>query len=156
MIHSSIVRHIAVFSLAIAGSCCTPSLANAAPDRPAATKAARGPVLHIDFVDRSSAGARQAVRLSVPVAASGNSSVETHAGSARYEVRVHRDGSPESPGSLRIDLHRVDQRHHPDRTEQRSDLRVNVSVALQRGERALITRLERPDGSSTDVSAALR
>jgi hypothetical protein len=150
------LRHIAVISFAVFGACCaSPSLVSAAPDKPPA-RAASGPVLHLDVVDRTSSGTRQTVRLSLPLAERGSSSVEARAGSSEYHLSVGRDGAPETPGPLRIDLRRTDQRRHSETADQRSDLRLDVRVTLQRGERALIARLERPDGSTTDVSAALR
>lgn len=152
-----ISRHVATLSLAVFAACCTsPSLAGAAPPKPPPARAASSPVLHVDVVDRASGGARQNVRLSLPLGQTGVSSIETRAGSSEYQLRVHRDGAPETPGPLRIDLRRTDLRRHSESADQRSDLRLDVRVSLQRGERALIARLERPDGSTTDVSAALR
>ena len=47
------LRHVAVISLAVFGACCaSPSLVNAAPDKPPA-RASSGPVLHLDVVDRT-------------------------------------------------------------------------------------------------------
>jgi hypothetical protein len=153
-----IIRSISLSTLAIACLCCaSPTSAQAAPDRaPAAAKARPGSVLSLEIIDRAPSRRNQTVRLSVPVTSRGSSRVESNAGNADYKAEVQRTGSPDDPGPLRIELRRIDRRSHSESDAHRADIRLEVSVELQTGQRAVLARLERPDGSSTEVHASLR
>jgi hypothetical protein len=158
MTHSFLLRRSAIIALGVASWCCASSSSvQAAPNLPVASAPAQHvPVVELDVVDRSGASAAQNVRLSLPVSErGGTSTIETRAGSAEYRLSVFREGPTDTPGPLRVDLRRNDLRQL-ERAEQRNDLKLAFSVQLERGKRALVTRLERPDGSTTEVVATLR
>ena len=156
MNHSFLVRRIAIASLAVSTLCCTSTSLHAAPNRPrASAPAAASAVLQLDVIDRSGSSASQTVKLSMPISERGSSTLESRAGGSEYRVAVHREAIPDGPAPLNIDLRRIDMRKH-EHAEKRSDVRLTVSVHLQRGQRALVSRLERPDGSSTEIVASLR
>jgi hypothetical protein len=158
MTYPRVVRITSLATLAIACVCCasvTP--AHAAPERaPAAAKARSSSVLSLEIVDRAPSRRAQTVRLSVPVHERGSSRVESNAGNADYKAEVQRLGSPGDPGPLRIELRRIDRRSHSETDAHRADIRLEVNVELRSGERTVLARLERPDGSSTEVQASLR
>lgn len=152
-----ILHHLLLLPLAIAMVDCAsaaPAAAEPRPQPPAAR--ATAPLLVLDVKDRGEGRPAQSVRLSVPVAAHGPARVQTRAGGSEYRISVHRSGPPEQPGPLQIELERRDTRRRLGPDEQRSDLRLEVRVPLKRGERALLGRLERPDGSSTEIVVTLR
>jgi hypothetical protein len=111
-------------------------------------------VLTLDIVDRAPSRRADSVRLSLPLHAEGASFMEMQGGEADYRVRVSRQGSPEQPGPLRIDLRRIDRRRVED--VDRRNLQLEVSVDLRAGQRVVIARLDRPNGGSTEVTASLK
>lgn len=141
-------RPSALAALLIASACTA-----AAPPVTAAPPAHSDPILSLDVVDRES-GKRRSLRLTLPISDQGGSHLETEAGQAGYRLHVHRQTSSE-PNALQIALERSERRKL-ERGEQRRDISLNVRIKLTRGQRAVLTRLERADGTSTEVSATLR
>ena len=151
-----IASKLAVVSLAVATlHCASVAPAIADPKRPPATAKANHPLLVIDVSDRGSNRATQNIRLSMPIAPTGGAKIETRAGNAEYEVTVVQHGPREQPGPLSIKLRRSDMRRNLGPDEPKSDLRLDVTLELRRGQRAMVARMERPDGSKTEISASL-
>jgi hypothetical protein len=93
--------------------------------------------------------------VTLPIEKRGVSKIETLADGSDYRVSVAYRGPPEQPGPLQIELRRFDNRPRVER-DRRGDLSLAVDVNLRPGEKLLLGRLDRPDGSGTEVTAALR
>ena len=153
----NIASKLAVVSLAVATlHCASVAPAVADPKRPPAAAKVHHPLLVIDVHDRGSNRAAQNIRLSIPIAPTGSAVIETRAGHAEYDVTVVQHGPREQPGPISLKLQRSDMRRHLGPDEPKSDLRLEVTLELRRGQRATVARMERPDGSKTEIVASLR
>ena len=96
--------------------------------------------------DKSSHTLRVAVSL---VDNDGASEVSTQAGTFRYFLEARRDRRAGGSPVLALELQRAD-------TAASGDMRLSAASFADLGQRVVIGRVERPDGTATEIAATLR
>ncbi len=105
----------------------------------------------IEIRDSAPQHGSQVSRFSLPLFDHGGSRVESEAADHVYKIDVHRDGDDVS-SPIFFDL----QRSQRGRDSHVNEAKLHAIVRMKPGQRVVIARIERSDGSRTEVVATLR
>jgi hypothetical protein len=90
-------------------------------------------------------------RVSVPLSDRGSTKLDSWLRGSRYKLQVVRE-SESMPDALSLELHREPRGDSP----QSAEISASAVVRMKPGQRVVIARIERSNGSRTEVSATIR
>jgi hypothetical protein len=90
-------------------------------------------------------------RVSVPLSDRGPTKLDSWLRGGRYKLQIMRE-SPDMPNALSVELHREPRSADPGS----ADIATSAVVRIEPGQRVVIARIERSNGSRTEVLATIR